>query len=777
MQTIDLGTGENPDLSADGTKLVFTDTVAGVSQVFLMDLSAGGPPVAVSVVDGAGAPFLPGGGEEPSVANDGNTAFTNPIGAVDSDVLVRDPANDDTSIASNLPDGAPLCVSSPCGAFEASISDDGRYVSFVLRGLGPVDEVLVKDLTTESITALTRSAGADGDSYGAMLGASGDFVALTSEASSLGGVAGGTGPSVFLEGPLDPTAPVGPFLGVLDLDSCVPGSCVPTLTGEPIEMGSVFAGDAAVVGSPLRLVEVAPGPGGISVRSFSREGSDVALSEEYVCTIATTDGAGNPGDFAACGARTGSTLTDLTVSGAPLPASDIGLCGSRAVVLTPGGMLYEADLSQGFAASFVQTAQDFELGDDQDLDNDGDIDSCLVAFRTQELDFGAPASTVGNRDLDTDDLAMYLLNLDGSVTDCESSATDCPGQACQLFNYQVGIGSVIFIVDEGDENFGFSPAQDVCSPGTDVNGDGFCSESMRRCSAGGTLTAGTTITAGANPFAAGRFPDGENTVTLAGFCGTDVTNVRFGQVCEDDVDCLSLPGETCQGPFVILSALADTDGDEVPDVFDNCPMVPNPDQTNSDQNDPNLIPDPFGDACDALTCGDGIQQDAEACDAGPLNGMPGSDCSASCALVCNATFEVTETLKPGSRGSTPIIIHGSASPDGTGCLNLSPSDVGGVPALSLEPATLRLSATPPGPACPGAGGAPVHPLTRSNRYDSHLGDKNGDGIEDLVVHADTQDIGGDASTTELYLTGRFSESSPFAGTCFQAVAPVEISTK
>jgi hypothetical protein len=139
------------------------------------------------------------------------------------------------------------------------------------------------------------------------------------------------------------------------------------------------------------------------------------------------------------------------------------------------------------------------------------------------------------------------------------------------------------------------------------------------------------------------------------------------------------------------------------------------------------------------------------------------------------SFEVTETLKPGSKGSTPIIVFGSAAADGSGCLNLDTKPVGGVAAKSIDADTLRLSATPLGGVCPGTGGAPVHDLSRSQRYSAHVGEKNGDGIRDLTVHSSTREIGGDPTTTHLYLTGRFSATSVEAGACFEAMAPVNIS--
>ncbi len=53
-------------------------------------------------------------------------------------------------------------------------------------------------------------------------------------------------------------------------------------------------------------------------------------------------------------------------------------------------------------------------------------------------------------------------------------------------------------------------------------------------------------------------------------------------------------------------ALPDADGDGVPDAEDNCPMVPNADQANSDD-------DEQGDACDLDGDGDGVDDDVDNC--------------------------------------------------------------------------------------------------------------------------------------------------------------------
>ena len=75
------------------------------------------------------------------------------------------------------------------------------------------------------------------------------------------------------------------------------------------------------------------------------------------------------------------------------------------------------------------------------------------------------------------------------------------------------------------------------------------------------------------------------------FCDGGTCEREHG-VCRTDADCPT--GSTCQLQDLLVHALEDQDRDEIPDAFDNCPTVPNPDQHDSDDNG-------VGDACDLKT--------------------------------------------------------------------------------------------------------------------------------------------------------------------------------
>ncbi len=104
-----------------------------------------------------------------------------------------------------------------------------------------------------------------------------------------------------------------------------------------------------------------------------------------------------------------------------------------------------------------------------------------------------------------------------------------------------------------------------------------------------TGTCFAEVTAGTVAGASCDFTDPDNAKPL--------TKVFFTTSSHDpgtyDVTLTNPAGtDTLSGSFTYVDdTIKDTDGDGVPDVNDNCPITPNPDQTNSDS-------DKWGDACD-----------------------------------------------------------------------------------------------------------------------------------------------------------------------------------
>jgi hypothetical protein len=82
--------------------------------------------------------------------------------------------------------------------------------------------------------------------------------------------------------------------------------------------------------------------------------------------------------------------------------------------------------------------------------------------------------------------------------------------------------------------------------------------------------------------------------TPSAFCDGGTCHREHG-VCRTDADCpnrgVHPSGFTACEPDLVIHALEDQDGDEIPDVFDNCPTVFNPDQRDSNGNG-------TGDACE-----------------------------------------------------------------------------------------------------------------------------------------------------------------------------------
>jgi cysteine-rich repeat protein len=140
-------------------------------------------------------------------------------------------------------------------------------------------------------------------------------------------------------------------------------------------------------------------------------------------------------------------------------------------------------------------------------------------------------------------------------------------------------------------------------------------------------------------------------------CGTGATCERRAGACLSEADCSD--GLACR-PNLVVAAAADSDGDDLLDPVDNCPSASNVDQSDLDA-------DGVGDACDLLTCGDGVRRLSEACDDG--NSGDGDGCSAVCELEngtpdCGDARPTAELLWPSDHRLRPVGIVGVTDPDG-----------------------------------------------------------------------------------------------------------------
>jgi cysteine-rich repeat protein len=149
---------------------------------------------------------------------------------------------------------------------------------------------------------------------------------------------------------------------------------------------------------------------------------------------------------------------------------------------------------------------------------------------------------------------------------------------------------------------------------------------------------------------------GGDVLYSSGTCCEGETCARRGGSCLTDDDCSA--GFVCQQNLVIAAA-ADSDGDELVDPLDNCPDVANADQADLDR-------DGIGDACDKMTCGNGVREFSEACDGG--NRANDDCCTDTCQLA----------------GFEPADVPRSCDASGDGCVDRT--DIESIVSSRGEPA-------------------------------------------------------------------------------------------
>jgi hypothetical protein len=342
-----------------------------------------------------------------------------------------------------------------------------------------------------------------------------------------------------------------------------------------------------------------------------------------------------------------------------------------------------------------------------------------------------------------------VFNTGNTVVACNDEACD-DGEPFKVFPFGTGEVSALYryLSLECQECGSCGDVRPVPAPSCcDLSGNGDCTETIVRET---TFDARTLVLTNisenstGNVLAGGQTGPGGNEGGASYPCQIGRCEVDTNKVCLSDDDCPL--GSACADFEPGVCSYADSDGDGVPDEFDNCPFTFNPEQADGDG-------DGDGDSCDLFSCGDGVIQANEYCDPADTTMDPttGQQLGAFCTDLCVPEFEwsVSENaVNPDQQGKLPTVIIGNP------VLNLARIPVNGQPPQTVDPATLLAEAVVSAAICGGVAG-PAQNLADPLVYDAQLEDTNLDGILDLKLTFEVQELGIDPGDDELCFKGEF----------------------